>query len=64
MSIFFAIVFFVYAAIVLKGKKYIFDYVQGECDNPIGYFGNYDRMHVIAEHYACSNICPCAAGKN
>ncbi len=61
---FFAIVFFVYAAIVLKGKSYIYDYVTEECQNPIGYFSNYDRIHVIQERYSCSNECPCNAGKS
>jgi len=44
-SAFFAIVFFIYAGVVLKGKTYVYDYVTGECDNPIGYFGDYDRIH-------------------
>ena len=34
-----------------------------ECKNPVGYFGNYDRIHKIAERYACSVDCPCAADK-
>ena len=63
MCVFFAIVFFVIAGIVLKGKQQIYNYVQGECSNPLGYFGDYDRIHVIAEQYLCSNECPCAASK-
>ena len=60
---FFAIVFFVYAAIVLEGKTYIYNYVTTECANPIGYFGDFERIHRISERYACSVECPCAAGK-
>ena len=61
---FFAIVFFACAAIVLEGKTYIYNYVTTECANPVGYFGNYDRIHRITERYACSTECPCAAGKS
>jgi hypothetical protein len=60
---FFAIVFFIIAGIVLQGKTYIYNYVTTECQNPVGYFANYDRVHVIADTYACSPQCPCNAGK-
>ena len=52
-----------YGAIVLKGKTYIYNYVTTECQNPIGYFGDYDRIHKIAERYSCSYECPCNADK-
>lgn len=61
-SAFFAIVFFIYAAIVLQGKTYIYNYVSEECANPIGYFGDYDRIHKIADRFSCSTECPCSAG--
>jgi hypothetical protein len=57
--VFFALVFFVYAGVVLKGKTYIYEYVTTECLNPIGYFGDYDRIHLIADRYSCSTDCPC-----
>lgn len=60
---FFALIFFIYAGIVLKGKTYIYDYVTGECTNPTGYFGDYDRIHTIADRYSCSNECPCNVDK-
>ena len=60
---FFALVFFVYAGVVLKGKTYIYDYVTTECTNPVGYFGDYDRIHTIADRYSCSLECPCSVDK-
>jgi hypothetical protein len=57
--VFFALVFFVYAGVVLKGKTYIYEYVTTECLNPIGYFGDYDRIHLIADRCSCSTDCPC-----
>lgn len=62
-SAFFAIVFFIYAGIVLQGKTYIYNYVTEECSNPIGYFGDYDRIHKIADRFSCSTECPCSADK-
>lgn len=49
MAFFFSIVFFAYGAAIIKGRNYIFDYVRSECDKPFGKFGDYDRIHVIAE---------------
>ena len=49
MCVFFSIVFFAYAIVVMKGKSYIYDYVDKECAKPTGYFGDYDRAHIIAE---------------
>lgn len=34
-----------------------------ECDNPVGYFGDYDRIHTIADRYSCSTECPCNVNK-
>ena len=55
MSLFFSIAFFVFAGLVLRGRQYVFDYVQTECQNPIGVFGDYDRIHVIAESFICTS---------
>ncbi len=62
MSVFFSIAFFVFAGVVLKGRTQVYDYVQTQCKNPIGVFGDYDRVHKIAEYYLCSEQCPCNAG--
>eukprot|EP00347_Sterkiella_histriomuscorum_P019306 403342155 len=59
MSMFFSLAFLAFAIVVFKGRSYIYDYVQQECGNPIGVFGDYDRMHQIAEHYMCTTQCPC-----
>ena len=49
MSFIFAIVFYIYGGAILKGRQYIYDYVSTECSNPIGRFGDYDRVNVIAD---------------
>lgn len=54
MSFFFSIAFLAFAVVVFKGRTYIYDYVKTECANPIGVFGDYDRMHTIAEHFVCT----------
>lgn len=63
MSFIFAIVFFAYGGAILKGRDAVYSYVQTECENPIGRFGDYDRIHTIASYYACTTACPCNAGK-
>jgi hypothetical protein len=55
MSLFFSVAFFVFAGVVLRGRTQVYNYVQGECSNPIGIFGDYDRIHQIAEYYMCSS---------
>ena len=62
MTIFFSIVFFAYGGAIIKGRDYFFDYVKNECEKPLNSFGDYDRIHTIAETFICTDVCPCKAG--
>lgn len=64
MTFVFAIVFFTYGGLILKGRTYVYDYVEGECAKPLGLFGDYDRIHAIADNFACTTACPCNASIN
>jgi hypothetical protein len=55
MTFVFAIVFFTYGGLILKGRTYVYSYVEDQCANPLGLFGDYDRIHEIAETFACTS---------
>ena len=48
MTFIFGIVFFIYGGIIMKGRDQVYDWVRSECANPIGRFGDYDRVHAVA----------------
>lgn len=64
MTLIFAAVFFAYGAIIMKGRDRIYEWVRDECANPIGRFGDIDRIHSIGMQYACTDTCPCNADAN
>eukprot|EP00349_Pseudokeronopsis_sp_Brazil_P004991 CAMPEP_0202961522 /NCGR_PEP_ID=MMETSP1396-20130829/5578_1 /ASSEMBLY_ACC=CAM_ASM_000872 /TAXON_ID= /ORGANISM="Pseudokeronopsis sp., Strain Brazil" /LENGTH=140 /DNA_ID=CAMNT_0049681393 /DNA_START=281 /DNA_END=703 /DNA_ORIENTATION=+ len=61
MTLVFSVIFFLYGGLILKGRNYAYDYVDKECSNPLGFFSDYDRLHLIAQQFACTEVCPCNA---
>jgi len=45
MTFVFAIVFFTYGGLILQGRTYVYEYVKQECNNRLGIFADYDRIH-------------------
>lgn len=64
MTFVFAVVFFIYGGLILKGRTIVYEYIDTECQKPLGFFGDYDRIHTIASTFACTAQCPCQASQN
>lgn len=61
MSLIFSVIFLTYGGLIFRGRDYVYEYVAEECDKPTGIFGDFDRLHTIAEFFACTDQCPCDA---